>query len=66
MLDTLVRANGVCWCEHVSTLEPAYDILVLRFRPKKTAVFGCLTYALARLPISLESCSRAQTDWPVE
>jgi len=28
---------------------------------KKTAVFGCLTNALAPLPIALESCSTAQT-----
>jgi len=32
---------------------------------KKTAVFGCLTNALAPLPIALESCSTAQTDRPV-
>ena len=33
---------------------------------KKTAVFGCLTNALAAPPIALESCSTAQTDRPVE
>jgi len=32
---------------------------------KKTPVFGCLTNTLAPPPIALESCSRAQTDWPV-
>jgi len=32
---------------------------------KKTAVFGCLTNALAPQRIVLESCSTAQTDWPV-
>jgi len=32
---------------------------------KKTAVFGCLTNALAPRPIALESCSTAQTDQPV-
>ena len=32
---------------------------------KKTAVFSCLTNALAPLLIALESCSTAQTDWPV-
>jgi len=32
---------------------------------KKTAVFGCLTNALAPPPIALESCSTAQTDRPV-
>ena len=31
----------------------------------KTAVFGCLTNALAPPPIALESCSRAQMDQPV-
>jgi len=35
------------------------------FRTKKTAVFGCLTNALAPPPIALESCSAAQTDRPV-
>jgi len=32
---------------------------------KKTAVFGCLTNALAPPPIALKSCSTAQTDQPV-
>jgi len=32
---------------------------------KKTAVFGCLTNALAPPPIALASCSTAQTDRPV-
>jgi len=32
---------------------------------KKTAVFGCLTNALAPSLIALESCSTAQTDRPV-
>jgi len=31
----------------------------------KPAVVSCLTNAIAPLPIALESCSRAQTDWPV-
>jgi len=35
------------------------------FRKKKTAVFGCLTNALAPQPIAPESCSTAQTDRPV-
>jgi len=43
--------------------EPGYDIFVLWFQPK-TAVFGCLTNALAPLSIALESCSRAQPDRP--
>jgi len=44
---------------------PAYDIFILRFQPKKTAVFGCLTNALAPPLIVLESCSTAQMDRPV-
>jgi len=32
---------------------------------KKTAVFGCLTNALAPPPIALESCPTAQADRPV-
>jgi len=32
---------------------------------KKTAVFVCLTNALAPPPIALESCSTAETDRPV-
>jgi len=31
----------------------------------KPAVFGCLSNAIAPLPIALESCSRAQMDRPV-
>jgi len=31
----------------------------------KPAVVSCLTNAIAPPPIVLESCSRAQTDWPV-
>jgi len=49
----------------LTLIEPVYDIFVLGFRPKKTAVFGCLTNALAPPPIAPESCSRAQTDRPV-
>jgi len=30
-----------------------------------SAIFGCLTNALAPPPIALESCSTAQTDQPV-
>jgi len=36
-----------------------------QFSQKKTAVFGCLTNALAPPPIALESCSAGQTDRPV-
>jgi len=39
--------------------------VVLAIFQKKTAIFGCLTNALAPLPIALESCSTAQTDRPV-
>jgi len=39
--------------------------VVLAISAKKTAVLGCLTNALAPLPIVLESCSMAQTDRPV-
>jgi len=35
------------------------------FSQKKTAVFGCLTNALAPPPIALESCSMAQMYRPV-
>jgi len=41
--------------QYISTSISAY----------KTAVFGCLTNALAPPLIALESCSRAQTDRPV-
>jgi len=36
-----------------------------QFSQRKTAVFGCLTNALAPPPIVLQSCSTAQTDRPV-
>jgi len=36
-----------------------------QFSQKKTAVFSCLTNALAPPPIALKSCSVAQTDRPV-
>jgi len=39
--------------------------VVLAIFAKKTAVFSCLTNALAPPPIALESCSAAQTDRPV-
>ena len=40
-------------------------LVVLAIFAKKTAVFSCLTNALAPPPIALESCSTAQTDRPV-
>jgi len=45
--------------------EPAYDVFVLRFRPKETAVFDCLINTLRPRSIALESCWRAQTERPV-
>jgi len=39
--------------------------VVLAIFAKKTAVFGCLTNALAPPPIAPESCSTAQMDRPV-
>jgi len=36
---------------------------VLAIFAKKTAVFGCLTNALAPPPIALESCSTALRFW---
>jgi len=39
--------------------------VILSIFAKKTAVFGCLTNALALPPIALNSCSTAQTDQPV-
>jgi len=56
-----------CWildhvCSRFNTLAPWW---FRRFSQKKTAVFGCLTNALAPLLIALESCSTAQTDRPV-
>jgi len=39
--------------------------LILVIFAKKTAVFGCLTNALAPPLIALESCSTAQTDQTV-
>ena len=50
-----------CSCMHLTLLRPGG---FGDFR-KKTAVFGCLTNALAPPPIALESCSTAQTDRPV-
>jgi len=56
--------------EHFVTIPPQHfesqptNISYLDFG-LKPAVFGCLTNAIAHLPIVLESCSRAQTDWPV-
>jgi len=54
----------------MSSMKRKYSLTLWRplgfsdFR-KKTAVFGCLSNALAPLLIALESCSTAQTDRPV-
>jgi len=45
----------------INTLRAAW----FRRFSQKTAVFGCLTNALAPPPIALESCSTAETDRPV-
>jgi len=49
---------------NTTSLTPWLPLGFSDFR-KKTAVFGCLTNALAPSPIALESCSTAQTDQPV-
>jgi len=48
--------------KHFESRRAIYSYL--DFGPK-TAVFGCLTNAIAPPPIALENCSRAQTDRPV-
>ena len=48
--------------QNVNTLAPGW---FRQFSQKNPAIFGCLTNALAPLPIALESCSTAQTDRPV-
>jgi len=42
-------------------LTPVYEYIVPGNPPKKLAVFGCLTNAIAPLPIAQESCSNLQT-----
>jgi len=46
----------------INTLRAGLRYIRTSISAKKTAVFGCLTNALAPPPIALESCSRAQTD----
>jgi len=55
---------GGC-CQLLKLLNTLASGWFWRFSHKKTAVFGCLTNALAPRPIALESCSTAQTDRPV-
>jgi len=47
--------DKVNWSTNVSYLEIGL----------KLAVVDCLTNGIAPPPIALESCSGAQTDWPV-
>jgi len=49
----------------LNTLRAGVRYIRTSISALKTAVFGCLTNALAPLPIALESCSTAQTDQPV-
>jgi len=49
----------------LNTLRAGVQYIRTSISAYKTAVFGCLTNALAPPPIVLESCSRAQTDRPV-
>ena len=64
--NSWVIKRGAVWFNSFKSLkyltlwERAYDIFVLRFRPTKQAVFGCLTTALAPPPIALESCLMSQ------
>jgi len=51
--------------KEVNTLRTGVQYICTSISAWKTAVFSCLTNALAPPPIALESCSRAQTDWPV-
>jgi len=51
--------------EKVNTLRTGVRYIRTSISALKTAVFDCLTNALAPPPIALESCSRAQTDRPV-
>jgi len=48
-----------------STLRAGVRYIRTSISAEKTAVFGCLTNALAPLPIALESCWMAQKNRPV-
>ena len=47
--------------QHFESRGTIYSYYEIGLKP---AVVGCLTNAIAPLPIALESCSRAQTDGP--
>jgi len=49
----------------INTLRAGVRYIHTSISAYKTAVFGCLTNALAPSPIALESFSRAQTDQSV-
>jgi len=49
----------------LNTLRTGVTYIRTWISAQTTAVFGCLTNALARPPIALESCSVAQTDQQV-
>ena len=51
--------------EFLNTSKTGVRCIRTSISAQKTTVFGCLTNALAPLPIALESCSWAQTDRPV-
>jgi len=51
--------------QHINTLRAGVRYIRTWISASKTAVFGCLTNALAPPPIALESCWMAQTDRPV-
>jgi len=53
------------FCMVINTYRAGLRDIRTLISAKKTAIFSCLTNALAPLPIALESCSTAQTDRPV-
>jgi len=78
--ETLVQAYNLCTLYHwtkfmtiligcfkvwLNTLAAGLRYIRTSISAYKTAVFGCLTNALAPPSIALESCSTAQTDRPV-
>ena len=63
--DTVLSISGSNSTELQSIVDTFRAAWFRQFLQKKTAVFGCLTNAVAPPPIVLESCSAAQTDRPV-
>jgi len=49
----------------INTLRDGIRYIHTSILASRKAVFVYLTNALAPMPIALESCSRAQTEWPV-